>query len=240
MHITASQKCYFVQLTTERLEVLREKQRWTWQQLAEKLDLSVSMLMMVKRGHRELGKRAQWRLDDAEVAAGLRTNPSLVFRAAEALVEKIGFASEEEGGAKYSETILALEKPKLEAIAELNDVRRELETLAERVNRSIELLKGYTPAPSPQPDLRAETKTDTERAAHKPYSLVTIPKQVVSTEESLQGVSAGARERVRAAVPGAMKKAKAMARESEAKRKAASTSGNKDGPSGESPKGSPQ
>ena len=229
-----------MQLTTERLEVLREKQRWTWQQLAEKLDLSVSMLMMVKRGQRELSKRAQWRLEDAEVAAGLRTSPSLVFKAAEALVEKTGFASEEEGGAQFTETILALEKPRLDAIYELMQVGKQLEALSQQLARTIETLKGYTPKPPPQQELGEENRADNLKAARESPSLETIPKQVISTEEPLQGVSDDVRGRVLAAVPGALKKAKAMARESVAKHKAVSTTGNKGGPSGEPPKEKPQ
>jgi hypothetical protein len=59
--------------------------------------------------------------------------------------------------------------------------------------------------------------------------MTTIPDQVISTEEPLQGVSGGARDRVRAGVAAAVKKAKARVRESAARHKAALTTGNKPG-----------
>jgi transcriptional regulator with XRE-family HTH domain len=56
----------------ERLERLKNVKDFTWEQLAEKLDLSVSMLMQVKSGDRQLSPRALFRLDCAEKMANLR------------------------------------------------------------------------------------------------------------------------------------------------------------------------
>ena len=56
----------------ERLEKLKNTKDFTWEQLAEKLALSVSMLMQVKSGDRQLSPRALFRLECAEKLAGLR------------------------------------------------------------------------------------------------------------------------------------------------------------------------
>lgn len=55
----------------ERLERLKNVKDFTWEELAEKLALSVSMLMQVKSGDRQLSPRALFRLECAEKIAGL-------------------------------------------------------------------------------------------------------------------------------------------------------------------------
>jgi len=56
----------------ERLQNLRLKKQLTWEQLADLLGLTVAMLYHVKRGFRNLSEKAVYRLEQAEVAAGLR------------------------------------------------------------------------------------------------------------------------------------------------------------------------
>lgn len=56
----------------ERLQILRLKKQLTWEQLAELLGLSAAMLYHVKRGVRNLSEKAVYRLEQAEVTAGLR------------------------------------------------------------------------------------------------------------------------------------------------------------------------
>ena len=56
----------------ERLQILRLKKQLSWEQLAELLGLSVAMLYHVKRGVRNLSEKAVYRLEQAEVTAGLR------------------------------------------------------------------------------------------------------------------------------------------------------------------------
>jgi transcriptional regulator with XRE-family HTH domain len=44
----------------------------TWKQVAEKIGVGVTMLMMVKSGRRNLSNKTLYRLEQAEVAAGLQ------------------------------------------------------------------------------------------------------------------------------------------------------------------------
>jgi transcriptional regulator with XRE-family HTH domain len=60
----------------ERLQNLRLKKQLTWERLAVSLDLTVSMLFQVKAGNRNLSDKALYRLEQAEIAAGLRPPPS--------------------------------------------------------------------------------------------------------------------------------------------------------------------
>jgi transcriptional regulator with XRE-family HTH domain len=55
---------------------LRLKEQLTWEQLAESLGLTVAMLHHVKRGIRNLSEKAQYRLEQAEIVAGLRPSTS--------------------------------------------------------------------------------------------------------------------------------------------------------------------
>jgi transcriptional regulator with XRE-family HTH domain len=57
---------------SERLRKLRLHRQLTWKQLAELLGLTVSMLYQVNRGDRGLSDKALYRLEQAEIAAGLR------------------------------------------------------------------------------------------------------------------------------------------------------------------------
>jgi transcriptional regulator with XRE-family HTH domain len=60
----------------ERLQNLRLKEQLTWEQLAESLGLTAAMIHHVKRGIRNLSEKAQYRLEQAEIVAGLRTSTS--------------------------------------------------------------------------------------------------------------------------------------------------------------------
>jgi transcriptional regulator with XRE-family HTH domain len=57
----------------DRLDRLRRNQELTWSQIAEKLGVSVPMLMMVKAGSRNLSEKVLVRLEWAEVEAGLKS-----------------------------------------------------------------------------------------------------------------------------------------------------------------------
>ena len=48
--------------------------QWTWKQVADALDLSVTMLFMVKAGRRGLSTKAEYRLRQQEVEAGIAQN----------------------------------------------------------------------------------------------------------------------------------------------------------------------
>ncbi len=56
----------------ERLARLRNSQELTWNQLAQKLGVGVSMLMMVKSGKRNLSEKVMIRLEWMEVDAGIK------------------------------------------------------------------------------------------------------------------------------------------------------------------------
>jgi transcriptional regulator with XRE-family HTH domain len=60
----------------ERLQNLRLKEQLTWEQLAASLGLTAAMIHHVKRGIRNLSEKAQYRLEQAEVVAGLRASTS--------------------------------------------------------------------------------------------------------------------------------------------------------------------
>jgi len=49
----------------------------TWSQVAQKLGVSVPMLMLVKSGHRNLSEKVLARLEWAEVEAGLKPSSTL-------------------------------------------------------------------------------------------------------------------------------------------------------------------
>ena len=56
----------------QRLRHFQVREGMTWAQVAEKLGVSVSMLMMVKRGKRNLSEKAIFRLEQAELEAADR------------------------------------------------------------------------------------------------------------------------------------------------------------------------
>jgi transcriptional regulator with XRE-family HTH domain len=56
----------------ERLQKLRLEKQFTWEQLADMVGLTASMLYQVKRGERGLSDKALYRLEQAEITAGLR------------------------------------------------------------------------------------------------------------------------------------------------------------------------
>jgi len=60
-----------------RLDRLRRLQELTWNQVGEKLGVSVPMLMMVKAGSRNLSKKILARLEWAEVEAGLKSRSQI-------------------------------------------------------------------------------------------------------------------------------------------------------------------
>ena len=60
----------------KRLETLRSKQGWTWEELAAKLELSNVMIYYVRKGQRDLGVKAQHRLSHLETAAGIQPPPA--------------------------------------------------------------------------------------------------------------------------------------------------------------------
>ncbi|HWD93547.1 MAG TPA: helix-turn-helix transcriptional regulator [Verrucomicrobiae bacterium] len=61
----------------KRLERLRQTQALTWDQVSEKLGVSVAMLMMVKAGSRNLSEKVLARLELSEVEAGLKSPAEL-------------------------------------------------------------------------------------------------------------------------------------------------------------------
>jgi transcriptional regulator with XRE-family HTH domain len=64
----------------------------TWEQVAEKLGVSVSMLMMVKRGHRNLSPKSLYRLEQAELEVADRK--SQAQRVVEGLLTDKGTAEQ--------------------------------------------------------------------------------------------------------------------------------------------------
>src|SRR5208337_4726641 len=60
-----------------RLDRLRRLQELTWNQVGEKLGVSVPMLMMVKAGSRNLSKKILARLEWAETEAGLKSRSQI-------------------------------------------------------------------------------------------------------------------------------------------------------------------
>ena len=63
-------------IISARLDKLKQARGWTWRELAEALDLSVSTLMMVKSGRNKLSKKAEWRLVQVEASNGLINAPA--------------------------------------------------------------------------------------------------------------------------------------------------------------------
>ncbi len=57
---------------SKRLVQLKKLEELTWNELAEKLGVGISMLMMVKRGERQLSNKVMVRLEWAEVEAGIK------------------------------------------------------------------------------------------------------------------------------------------------------------------------
>ena len=57
----------------QRLDSLKVKLNLSWKEVAEKLGLSVSMLMQIKAGSRNLGANSFFRLCEVERAAGLES-----------------------------------------------------------------------------------------------------------------------------------------------------------------------
>ena len=57
----------------KRLDRYRVSQNITWKDVAHKLGVGVSMLMMIKTGQRNLGKKALFKLEQAEIEAGIIT-----------------------------------------------------------------------------------------------------------------------------------------------------------------------
>jgi transcriptional regulator with XRE-family HTH domain len=80
-----------------RIEALKHKRNWTWEEVAKELDLSVAMLMLVKSGRRHLSNRAHYRLCEAERTAGIYNDDNVLGEGAGFYpsIEKTGQAQEE-------------------------------------------------------------------------------------------------------------------------------------------------
>src|SRR5664279_3782281 len=76
----------------ERLRRFQVSQGMTWDQVAKKLGISVSMFMMVKRGERNLSPKALYRLEEAE--RELVDRRSRAERVVEGLMADEGTASQ--------------------------------------------------------------------------------------------------------------------------------------------------
>ncbi len=63
-------------MSWERLEKYRVKTGKTWPEVADDIGLGKSMLMMVKTGKRSLSSKALYRLEQAEIDAGIRAPPA--------------------------------------------------------------------------------------------------------------------------------------------------------------------
>ena len=108
----------------ERLERLRVGQGLTWKQVAEKIGVGVTMLMMVKSGRRNLSNKTLYRLEQAEIAAGLHSpvaRETLSFKQENSDLEK---------GVKQFRTKLAALDPKsqkrmLKVILQILDAQRK-------------------------------------------------------------------------------------------------------------------
>jgi transcriptional regulator with XRE-family HTH domain len=74
-----------------RLRRLQRAEGMTWNQVAEKLNISVSMLMMVKSGSRNLSEKALYRLDRLEKE--IEDRKSGAERVVEALINDEGTAA---------------------------------------------------------------------------------------------------------------------------------------------------
>lgn len=76
----------------QRLRQIQVRQGLTWEQVAKKLGISVSMLMMLKRGKRNLGKKTLYRLEQLEHE--LADRRSKVERVVDGLLEDEGSAAQ--------------------------------------------------------------------------------------------------------------------------------------------------
>ena len=76
----------------QRLRHLQVSEGWTWAQVAKELEISVSMLMMVKRGERNFSDKALYRLEQAEREASQRR--SRAERVVEGLLADEGTAAQ--------------------------------------------------------------------------------------------------------------------------------------------------
>lgn len=59
-------------MSWDRLENYRIKTGKTWQQVGADIGLGKSMLMMVKTGRRDMSPKALYRLEQAEIEAGIK------------------------------------------------------------------------------------------------------------------------------------------------------------------------
>jgi transcriptional regulator with XRE-family HTH domain len=108
----------------ERLQLLRQKLRLEWGQLAERLGLSRAMLDFVRKGQRNLSFKALNRLEDAERAAGILPPPLPIDVIKE----------DEEPPAQKNEIISDREELRAIAIA-LRDLCTRINRLEERMNK---------------------------------------------------------------------------------------------------------
>jgi transcriptional regulator with XRE-family HTH domain len=76
----------------QRLRKYQVGEGLTWEQVARKLGVGVSMLMMVKRGHRNLSPKALYRLEQAELEVAKRK--SQAQRVVEGLLADEGTAAQ--------------------------------------------------------------------------------------------------------------------------------------------------
>ncbi|HMO51911.1 MAG TPA: helix-turn-helix transcriptional regulator [Kiritimatiellia bacterium] len=65
-------------MTWHRIDAYRNKTGKTLDVVADDLGISKSMLMMVKSGRRNLSGKSLFKLEEAEIAAGLKTRPPRV------------------------------------------------------------------------------------------------------------------------------------------------------------------
>jgi len=108
----------------ERLQLLRQKLRLEWGQLAERLGLSRAMLDFVRKGQRNLSFKALNRLEDAERAAGILPPPPPIDVIKE----------DEEPPAQKDEIISDRDELRAIAIA-LRDLCTRINRLEERMNK---------------------------------------------------------------------------------------------------------
>lgn len=135
---------------TVRLERLKQKRRWTWEQAAEAMELSRSMLHFIKTGKYPVSEKAAKRLRNLEVQAGI--NP-----AAQALIEAISKEAERT-------------KPKISK-ADIDAGRTEVE---------VKFVSGKPPAtygdkvPLTRPDIKARAKLVANILAEDDYHPVLL------------------------------------------------------------------
>lgn len=66
--------------TFSRLDRFRVSQNITWRDVARRLGVSVSTIMMVKTGQRNLGKKPLFKLNAAEIEAGISHSKNVPVR----------------------------------------------------------------------------------------------------------------------------------------------------------------